>query len=157
MPSHLREKTCEGGSPGSATASQERNRKRWLVTQLGTNGALHGFFRTVPCCSERFAASPRNHVAETVNVPEHLVEVFGRAFEFSPITIPVKDAHRVFDGEEVIEQLRNRLTQLRCFSSSWRRRKHPQNMGTNTVLFKAKQPATRVGLGERGRCVQGSE
>jgi len=104
-----------------------------LVTQLGINGALHGFFRTVLCCSERFAASPRNHVAETVNVPEHLVEVFGRAFEFSPITIPVKDAHRVFDGEEVIEQLRNRLTQLRCFSSSRRRRKHPQNMGTNTV------------------------
>jgi hypothetical protein len=93
--------------------------------------------------SEPFAASSRNHVAEAVNVFAHLVEVFGRALEFSPITFPVKDAHRVFDGIEVVEELRDRLTQLRCFSSSWRRCKHPQNMGTNAVLFNAKRLATR--------------
>jgi hypothetical protein len=104
---------------------------------------LRRFFRTMLSCSEPFAASSRNHFAEAVNVFEHLVEVFGRAPEFSPITFPVKDAHRVFDGIEVVEELRDRLTQLRCFSSSWRRCKHLQNMGTNAVLFKAKWPATR--------------
>ena len=51
-------------------------------------------------------------------MPEHLVEVFRRALQLSPITFPVKDAHRVFDGKEVVEELRDRLTQLRCFSSS---------------------------------------
>jgi hypothetical protein len=44
----------------------------------------------------------------------------------------------MFDSKQVVEELRDRLTQLRCFSSSWRRRKHRQNMGTKTVLFKAK-------------------
>lgn len=111
--------------------------------RLGNHG-LRGFFRTMLSFSEPFAASFRNYVAEAVNVPEHLVEVFRRALKFSPITFPVKDAHRVLDGIEVVEELRDRLTQLRCFSSSWRRRcKHLQNMGTNTVLFKAKRPAAR--------------
>ena len=94
-------------------------------------------------CSVPFAASSRNHVTEVINVFEHLVEVFGRALELSPITFPVKGAHRMFDGIEVVEELRDRLTQLHCFSSSWRRRKHPRNMGTNTVLFKAVSPAAR--------------
>jgi hypothetical protein len=99
--------------------------------------ALHGFFRTMLSFSAPFAASFRNYVAEAVNVPEHLFEVFRRALQLSPITFPVKDAHRVFDGKEVVEELRDRLTQLRCFRSSCRRCKHVQNMGTNTVLFKA--------------------
>jgi hypothetical protein len=94
-------------------------------------------------CSAPFAASVRNDVAEVIDVPEHLVEAFSRARQFSPITFPEKDAHRVLDGIEVVEELRDRLTQLRCFSSSWRRCKHLQNMGTNTVLFKAKCSPTR--------------
>lgn len=104
-----------------------------LPRRLGSYGATR-LFRTLLSCSELFAASSRNHVAEAVNVLEHLVEVFGCALEFSAITFPVKDAHRVFDGIEVVEESRDRLTQLRCFSSSWRRCKHLRNMGTNTVL-----------------------
>jgi hypothetical protein len=119
---------------------------RLIHMRLGNHG-LRGFFRTMLSCSAPFAASSCNHVAEAVNVLEHLVEVFGRALEFSPITFPVKDAHRVFDGKKVVEELRDRLTQLRCFSSSWRRCKHRRNMGTNTVLFKAKPPAMRGDFG----------
>jgi hypothetical protein len=89
-------------------------------------------------CSAPFAASVRNNVAEVIDVPEHLVEAFRRALELSPITLPVKDAHRVFDGIEVVEELRDRLTQLRCFSSSRGGCKHLENLGTKAVLFKAK-------------------
>ena len=79
---------------------------------------LRGLFWTMLSCSAPFAASVRNVVAEVIDVPEHLVEVFRRAFKLPPITFPVKNAHRVFDGIEVVEELRDRLTQLRCFSSS---------------------------------------
>lgn len=105
--------------------------------RVSDTALLGGFDNTVRSCT-LLAAGFRDQVAEPIDVSEHVIEIVRGALELSSITFAVKGLrHRVFDGEDLVEELRNRLTQLHCVSSSWRRCKHDQNVGTKAVLFKA--------------------
>jgi hypothetical protein len=57
------------------------------------------------------AASFGDHVAEPIDVPEHLVEIFRGALKLAAITLALKQLHRLLDRENLIEDLRDRLTQ----------------------------------------------
>jgi hypothetical protein len=82
------------------------------------------------------AACLRYHVTECVHLTKHFIEVLGRPPELRRVTLAMEQFHAVLDSVELVEKLRNRLTQFGCVGPSWRRCKHPSNVGTKRVFFK---------------------
>src|SRR5262245_13546082 len=78
-----------------------------------------------------------DQLAEPIQGAEHLIKILHGALKLARLVFAVKDLHRLFDGKNLVEQLRDRLTQLQCFRSSWRSFSHPQYVGTKSGTFQA--------------------
>jgi hypothetical protein len=70
-------------------------------------------------------------------MPEHLTETVSRTVQFSSITLAMKGLHRIFDDIDLVEELRDRLTELYCIRPARGLGIHCQHVGTKAVLFKA--------------------
>jgi len=98
--------------------------------------SLFGGFDNTVCGCALHCPSFRDHLAEPVDVAEHVIEVVDSTLELSSITLAVEDLHRVFDGKDLVEELRDRVTEPECFRSSWCCLSHARNVGTKAVPFK---------------------
>ena len=65
-----------------------------------------------------FAPGICDHVAEPIDVPEHLIEIIRGAIKLAPIALAVEELHRMFDGKDLVEELRDCLPQLQGFRPS---------------------------------------
>lgn len=109
--------------------SVENRVSAWRRVRI-TRGELGRFGNAVLCTCFR------EHVAKRVHVTEHFVEALGRALKLRTVALAMEHVHRMLDGVELVEELRDRLAQFRCVGSSWRRCEHAKDVGTKVVLFK---------------------